>query len=384
MLDHSALVRKLLREFRHGDTEEALRHALTMRPHDVRSRVVGWGARLPFRRAVYNLLELLSGPPRGGAIGVWRAETNLVDELKGEYRKAAERAVRQGDFRRGAYIFGMLLGDDRAAAMALQRGGMHHDAAILFLRKLDDKAAAASAFAAAGMLDRAIALYRELGQHEDAGELLRRVGDEAGAVAEFRAAAAHAREATPQDWLASGRILFYKAFLRDAAIESFRKGWGWRPGVNAIACARELVSIHAAAGEVEPLRAILDEADDFFTMFRSAREARIVLQLDHGRDIGRTVARRIRRGGPRPLPPRARRATSLRGRDGTPAGPGRRDALRAADDLVAVDGPRRSVRRDHGRRGPVARPHRVRLGAVACPGDPVRQRTGDRRLPGPG
>ena len=37
-----------------------------------------------------------------------------------EYRKAAERAVEQGDFRRAAYIYGYLLRDDRTAARVLR------------------------------------------------------------------------------------------------------------------------------------------------------------------------------------------------------------------------------------------------------------------------
>ncbi len=79
------------------------------------------------------------------------------------------------------------------AAQALQRGGLHHDAAILYLKKVNDRAAAAQAFEAAGQVDRAIEIYRQLGSHEAAGDLLRRIGDEDGAVAEYRRAASMPR-----------------------------------------------------------------------------------------------------------------------------------------------------------------------------------------------
>ena len=120
------------------------------------------------------------------------AEPDLIEVLAQEYRKAAQRAAEQGDFRRAAYIYGFLLRDDRKAAGVLQRGGLHHDAAMLYLKKLNDLAAAAQAFEAAGEVDRAIELYRQIGRHEAAGDLLRRIGEEEAALAEYAVAAAHA------------------------------------------------------------------------------------------------------------------------------------------------------------------------------------------------
>ena len=106
-------------------------------------------------------------------------------ELTREYRKAAEQAIRDGDYRRAASIYGRLLRDYRAAAHALLRGGLHHDAAVLLLAKLDDRRGAARAFEAAGEFDRAIELYRQMGEHDAAGDLLRRIGEEDAALAEY-------------------------------------------------------------------------------------------------------------------------------------------------------------------------------------------------------
>ena len=55
-------------------------------------------------------------------------------ELAAEYRKAAEQAIRRGDYRRAAFIYGKLLRDYRTAANVLMQGGLHHDAAVLFDR----------------------------------------------------------------------------------------------------------------------------------------------------------------------------------------------------------------------------------------------------------
>jgi tetratricopeptide (TPR) repeat protein len=272
-VDHSSLVRKLLHEFREGDPSRALRHAFSMAPVDARHRQVGWGNRLPWSRAIYSLLDLLSGPGRGQPIGVWRARSDLVDELSREYRKAAEQAIRQGDFRRAAYIHGKLLGDDRMAAHTLQRGGLHRDAAILYLKKLNDPVAAATAFEAAGAADRAIALYRQLGRHDAAGDLLRRIGEEDAAVVEYLRAAERAAAAVPPDYHASGMILKLHARRPDLAIEHFRKGWDQRPAHNATLCALELALILGVRGEIASIRRLLDEADAFFRSVGSDRDA---------------------------------------------------------------------------------------------------------------
>ena len=136
-VDHSHLLRKLLREFRDGDPAKALRRAIPITPDGpfVPTRL----ARLPWMQAIYNLSDLLrrGRPGRGEANAVLAADPGLVDVLAQEYRKAAQRAAEQGDFRRAAYIHGFLLGDDRKAAGVLQRGGLHHDAAMLLFEEAE-------------------------------------------------------------------------------------------------------------------------------------------------------------------------------------------------------------------------------------------------------
>ena len=268
-----------------------------------------------------------------------------MDELTREYRKAAEQAIRQGDFRRAAYIYGKLLGDDRMAAQALQRGGLHHDAAILYLKKVNDRAAAAQAFEAAGQVDRAIELYRQLGQHEAAGDLLRRIGDEAGAVAEYLSAVDRAMDVRAAGLVRGGPHPSYKVGLLEPAIDAFGRGWDRRPAANATACALELAVIHAGRGEIEPLRDLLDEADAFFRSVGSARDAEafynrmavIAAAVPALAPFGRRGAR-PRPGGPGPPPPPPGRGRM----PGRAVGLG---ALRRALALAGVLRPRRAVRR---------------------------------------
>ena len=213
---------------------------------------------------MYSLAELLRRPGRGEAIPVRMARDEVVRELMEEYRKAAEQAVKQGDFRRAAYIYGILLQDDRMAASALARGGLHHDAAVIYANKLNDRAAAAQAFEAAGEFDRALELYKQLGQHERAGDLLRRIGEEEAAVAEYLAAANELANAIGEP---SGR--------RPAAAG---KGAAGGPGDRAVpdrlaAAARgELDAVRPRAGaaarraaaQIDSFRRLLDQADAMF------------------------------------------------------------------------------------------------------------------------
>jgi tetratricopeptide (TPR) repeat protein len=271
-LDHSALVNKLLREFREGDPSRALRHAFSMEPADPRQPVVGWGNRLPWSRAIYDLAELLGGPKRGQPVGVWRARPDLMKQLSREYRKAAEAAQAHGDFRRAAYIYGKLLGDHAMAARSLQLGGLYADAAILYLKKLNQLAAAAASFEAAGMVERALALYRQIAQYESAGDLLRRIGDEEEAAAEYSRAAEMLLLGSPPDYLAAGNLLDRKARRPDLATALYEKGWDRRPQVNAVLCGVELVSRHADRGDVRPLGTLLDQAEKCFQSAGSDRE----------------------------------------------------------------------------------------------------------------
>jgi hypothetical protein len=258
--DHSALISKLVREFREGDPQKALRRAIPI--HNPADRAVPRrDYRLPWSDAIYRLADLLRRPGRGEAWGVRYAQPRVIRELADEYRKAAEHAVRQGDFRRAAYIYGVLLADDRMAAKALERGGLHHDAAVLYLNKLNDPVAAAAAFETAGMVDRALAIYRQRGSHEAAGDLLRRLDEEAEAVVEYQRAATALVSGTSKDHLRAGQLLLDKACRPDLAAELFHAGWNDRSLSNSTRCGVALARLHAERGAIEAIRSLLDQAD---------------------------------------------------------------------------------------------------------------------------
>ncbi len=256
-----AVLRELLRQLREGDVEEALRRALPLGGDDARGGVAAQDAQLPRHDLYYSLVNLLGGRRRGPA-GVWFAGGNTIQELYQEYRKQAEAAAARGDFRRAAFIYGKLLRDYRSAALLLARGGLHRDAAVLYERKLHDLRAAAREWEAAGEIDRALNLYRSLGEYGLAGDLLRRAGEEGRAVAEYQTAAAKLVEAGPRFYEA-GELLESRALRPDLAAAYFRRGWEARPQGNAVGCAVRLARHHAAADGGGGLLALVDEVDAF-------------------------------------------------------------------------------------------------------------------------
>lgn len=254
-----AALRLLLREFREGQIERALRRALPVSPGTNRGTIVANNAELPRHDPRFSLRALLS--EGRGPRSVWLGGGEVQAELASEYRKAAAEAAARGDHRRAAFIYGKLLGDFRLAAAVLERGGLHHDAAILYLEKLHDTAAAAKAFAATGEFDRSLQLFRQLGDRVSCGDLYRRMGDEEAALAEFTLAA----EALVArgDYLGGGSLLQKYAARDDLARAYFAAGWSARPGGSAVACLLRLTELCAASEELATLLALADEADAY-------------------------------------------------------------------------------------------------------------------------
>ena len=181
-------LRELLRQFREGDVDQALRHALPLGGQGGRGGVPSGDGKLPTVDPTYSLQSLL-GSGRGPS-GIWFGGFDVQAELAREYRKAAEEAERRGDYRRAAYIHGKLLNDFATAAHLLARGGLHRDAAILYLNRLKDLPGRGPRLRGGrrGRPGPGSSTAR-MAMHAEAGDLLRRVGEEEAAVAEYLLAA---------------------------------------------------------------------------------------------------------------------------------------------------------------------------------------------------
>jgi tetratricopeptide (TPR) repeat protein len=254
-----AALRWLLREFREGSIEAALRRALPLGSEGDRGNTAAGNAELPRHDPRFSLRGLLADGKSPRSIWFGGGEVQVL--LAAEYRKAAVAAAARGDHRRAAFIYAKLLKDFRLAAAVLERGGNHRDAAILYLEKLRDSTAAAKAFEAAGMFDRALQLYRQAGNHTAAGDLLLRVGDEDEALAAFTLAADEL--VARGDYFAAGNLFQKHTSRHDLARTYFAAGWSARPARNDVQCLLRLAELSAAGDSPETLLTLAAEAEAF-------------------------------------------------------------------------------------------------------------------------
>jgi len=260
-----AALREVLRQLQDGDAEAALRRAPPAFADPDTPARVGTDANLGTRDPRYDLRSLIGG----GGTGVgWLGGGDVWARLADEYRRLAREATARGDFRRAAYLLGVLLRDVRAAANALLAGGLFRDAAVLLRDKLNDAAAAAAAFEQAGEYDEAVRLYDRAGLYETAGTLLRRLGDEAAARGYFVRAADGL--ADRKEWLKAGDLLRRTTGDLDAATTYYRRGWD---ADGNVACGCRLLDDRLDAADWAGAERLFDAAEERYAPPRSADAA---------------------------------------------------------------------------------------------------------------
>ena len=252
-------LREILRQLERGNVEEALRRAppAVADPDAPRGKLDG-GTSLGVRNSSYSLSSLLGGDAAG--VG-WLGGADVWGQLARHYRKLAEEAVRRGDVRRAAYIYGVLLRDVRSAANSLAGGGLHRDAAILHRDKLKDLPQAALEFEKAGDYDEALRLYLHLDQYEPAAELMRRLGDEERAVEFFRRAADTMVIAYRH--LNAGDLIRDKVGDLAMAETYYAEGWG-AAGSGQMGCAERLIDLQSAGERWADLAVLIAAAETRF------------------------------------------------------------------------------------------------------------------------
>jgi tetratricopeptide (TPR) repeat protein len=291
-----AALREVLRQLKQGDIEKALRRApIAVSDPDAPGRV-GTDANLGRRDPRYSLANLIRSG--GGFSTAWLGGGDVWYRLAEEYRRLAREAQARGDYRRAAYLHGVLLRDIRSAANALMAGGLFRDAAILFRDKVKDEAAAANAFDQAGDFDEALRLYDKLGRYEQAGDLLKRL-DEHERANEYYTREAD-RLAAQGRRIAAGDLLRRKAGDREAARCHYRAGWQ-SDGAEAVACGERLLDDRIAAREWHEFDRLVAEArrrfvpprtgaaGQFFNYALRAGELLPADRLDDLRDLARCL-----------------------------------------------------------------------------------------------
>ena len=262
-----AALRELLRQLQSGDVEKALRRAPIAVADPSAKSTIASGSQLATRDTNYSLRSLLGG---GGVAAAWLGGGDVWVDLASQYRKLAEQAIARGDYRRAAYLHGVLLRDLRTSAAVLMRGGLFRDAAILYRDKLNDTAAAARAFEQASDYDEAVRLYIKAELDIDAGDLLRKLGLYEPARVRFAFAATKLIDA--QKWVAAGDLI--RARFDDESAETwYRRGWELG-AAESIACGERLLEVYVQAKDWPATRSLF-------------LEARQTLARRHAEDAGR-------------------------------------------------------------------------------------------------
>lgn len=255
-----AALRELMRNFREGNVDDALRRAMPIGDDEGGGRrEQNFGTRLPFQNLRYSLGALLG---RGGrddarAGGSWHVEETMLDQIRREYRRVAKQAEDAGDHRRAAWVYGKLLKDWAGAANCLRRAGLHADAAKVFEQKLHNVAQAAEEYDKAGDIQNALRLYRRQERFEPAAAMLRRVGQEQEAIAEFERAAE--KLASLHHWHRAGVMLRDQAHQSDKAEAMFLRGWLAAYNADTLAVGMAIQSAYADHGDADKLLAFVGE-----------------------------------------------------------------------------------------------------------------------------
>jgi hypothetical protein len=253
-----AALRNLLRDFRAGKIEQALRRALPLNASPSKPFTPSTSAQLPHHSLLYSLRNLLAGRQDPGAL--WVTPDDLLLSLQAEYRKQAETAARRGDWRRAAFIYGKLLNDLGAAAHILAQGGLHRDAAHIYEQALHNLHAAALQWQAAGDVDKAVELYVRLGLDFMAAEVLRKADEPERALVHYRR---HADKLIAQKkYGEAGDVLLKSALRPDLALAVFQEGWQTRPQTTALPCGMALARHYAEEPDPGRFLQILADAEE--------------------------------------------------------------------------------------------------------------------------
>lgn len=235
------------------DPDEGLRRAIPLGGDEAARGTpeVPASADLPDRDPIFSL-DRLQG--RGaGAAESWDASERLQARLRESYRAAARRELRLGRYRRAAYIFGELLGEDFEAARALEAGGCHGEAAVIYESRLGSPRDALRCYRAAGRYEEALAHAVRLGDHLVAAELCELLERPEEARTHLRQAAVQLQsQGAP---LRAAELYERRLGEVDEALAVLRGGWPHGPAATAcLKAGLELLARHdredEAAAEV--------------------------------------------------------------------------------------------------------------------------------------
>jgi hypothetical protein len=175
------------------------------------------------------ILERLFGNSGGGSGTV---DDERLNALREQYEKLAKEAIVEKDYKKAASIYIKLLKDYYSAANALEDGKLYQEAALIHLKYNKDKHKAAATYEKGKIYDKAIALYKELEDHEKVGDIYKSMRKKEDAYTYYKMVIDNYVE-NSQFVKAS---LIYKYKIEDAPKAQTILLQGWREHKDAYNC----------------------------------------------------------------------------------------------------------------------------------------------------
>lgn len=105
--------------------------------------------------------------------------------LQNQYIATAEELIKKNEYQKAAFIYMKLLKNYSKAADALELGKYYQEAAIIHIKHSGNKLKAAECYEKGNLIQDAIGLYKELNNHEKAGDLYMKIHDRKQAIVEY-------------------------------------------------------------------------------------------------------------------------------------------------------------------------------------------------------
>lgn len=276
-------IERLLKLFE-DDPDQALRYSIPLGgPYHSRGAAPPTG-RLGRRNTDFNL-EGLGG---GRKADFWQLDKYYAS-LRESYQKAAKEQLKQGDYRKAAYIYAQLLGDYHSAASALEQGKYYREAAILYKDHLKQVPKAAKCLEEGGLLLEAITLYKELGKNEKVGDLYAQIDQEEPAALAYERAIHQYLQL--DNYLEASRI-YEEKLEAPQQLEALLLE-GWKNSKQAEECLVKYFEIKSERGDLEVGEIMQEVYQEFVPSGKKTAFLHVLLRLEsktpatkaHSRDI---------------------------------------------------------------------------------------------------
>lgn len=211
-----------------NDPEEALKYAIPL-DADGTARG-GFAAAFTMQKRWFDFS--LFGNRGGVGSGSVTFEDDTYKRLHQQYTATAQQLIKEGDYRKAAFVYMKLLKNYPMAADALEKGGLYAEAASVYLNYGNNKAKAAECYEKGKMIDDAIELHKELGNDEKAGDLYLSIHKKREAFYHYQKVA----DGYTQNHQYLKASLLYKAKMEDEAAAQQTLLTGWRLNRDAFNC----------------------------------------------------------------------------------------------------------------------------------------------------